>query len=59
MREDTKTLQEVVVVGYGTQKKVNLTGAVTAIDGATIAAKPSSDVLTAMQGDARCSCIKK
>ena len=28
MKEDTKTLDEVVVVGYGTQKKVNLTGAV-------------------------------
>ena len=26
--EDTQTLDEVVVVGYGTQKKVNLTGAV-------------------------------
>ena len=51
MKEDTKTLEEVVVVGYGTQKKVNLTGAVTAIDGATIAAKPVSDVLTALQGE--------
>lgn len=31
LKEDTKTLDEVVVVGYGTQKKVNLTGAITAI----------------------------
>lgn len=30
--EDTKVLEEVVVVGYGTQKKVNLTGSVTAIE---------------------------
>jgi len=51
MSENTKTLQEVVVVGYGTQKKVNLTGAVTAIDGAAIASKPASDVLTALQGE--------
>lgn len=29
--EDTKNLEEVVVVGYGTQKKVNLTGAVNVI----------------------------
>jgi TonB-linked SusC/RagA family outer membrane protein len=31
MSEDTQTLDEVVVVGYGTQKKVNLTGAVSAV----------------------------
>lgn len=31
MEEDTKKLEEVVVVGYGTQKKVNLTGAVSAV----------------------------
>ena len=28
LKDDTQTLEEVVVVGYGTQKKVNLTGAV-------------------------------
>ena len=28
LREDTETLDEVVVVGYGSQKKANLTGAV-------------------------------
>lgn len=31
LREDTKTLEELVVVGYGVQKKVNLTGAVSSI----------------------------
>ncbi len=31
LQEDTKTLEEVVVVGYGTQKKVNLTGSVSTI----------------------------
>lgn len=31
LKEDTETLDEVVVVGYGTQKKVTLTGAVSAI----------------------------
>ena len=31
LMEDTKQLEEVVVVGYGTQKKVNLTGAITAV----------------------------
>ena len=31
LKEDTELLDEVVVVGYGTQKKVNLTGAVSAV----------------------------
>jgi TonB-linked outer membrane protein, SusC/RagA family len=31
LKEDSQTLDEVVVVGYGTQKKVNLTGAVSAV----------------------------
>lgn len=51
MREDDKTLSEVVVVGYGTQKKVNLSGAVSAVDGGKLASKPSSDVVSAMQGE--------
>ena len=33
LQEDTQNLDEVVVVGYGTQKKVNLTGAVAAVTG--------------------------
>ncbi|RNC64031.1 TonB-dependent receptor [Proteiniphilum sp. X52] len=32
LREDTKALDELVVVGYGIQKKVNLTGAVSSVD---------------------------
>ena len=32
MQEDSKQLDEVVVVGYGTQKKINLTGAVSTIN---------------------------
>lgn len=51
MSEDDKTLSEIVVVGYGTQKKVNLSGAVSAVDGEKLAAKPSSNVLDAMQGE--------
>ena len=50
MSEDTKQIEEVVVVGYGIQKKINLTGAVSAIKGADIASKASTDVLSAMQG---------
>jgi len=51
MEEDSKALDEVVVVGYGTQKKVNLSGSVSAIGGEKIAAKPSTDVLSALQGE--------
>jgi len=48
---DIVSLSEVVVVGYGTQKKANLSGAVTAIEGEAITKKASSDVLSAMQGE--------
>ena len=51
MDEEKNALNEVVVVGYGTQKKANLSGAVSAVDGEKLAAKPSSDVLSAMQGE--------
>ncbi|MCD7901116.1 MAG: TonB-dependent receptor [Bacteroides sp.] len=51
LKEDSKVLDEVVVVGYGIQKKVNLSGSVSAIDGDVIASKPASDVLTALQGE--------
>lgn len=51
LEEDAQTLQEVVVVGYGTQKKANLSGAVTAIEGEKISSKPSANVLSALQGE--------
>src|SRR5690606_32677811 len=37
LQDDISQLNEVVVVGYGTQKKVNLTGAVAQIDGEELA----------------------
>lgn len=51
LKEDSETLQEVVVVGYGVQKKVNLSGSVSAIEGDQIASKPSSNVMAALQGE--------
>lgn len=51
LKEDSETLQEVVVVGYGVQKKVNLSGSVSAIEGDKIAEKPSSNVMAALQGE--------
>lgn len=47
---DTKNLSEVVVVGYGTQKKANLTGAVSTIDSKVIENRPSSNLASALQG---------
>ena len=51
LKEDSETLQEVVVVGYGVQKKVNLSGSVSAIEGDKIAEKPSANALAALQGE--------
>ena len=50
LKEDTKTLDEIVVVGFGTQKKVNLTGAVSSVSTDELEGKPISNVLEAMQG---------
>lgn len=45
-------LGEVVVVGYGTQRKENLTGAVSTVDvGKTMTAKPFSDIAKGLQGN--------
>ncbi|MDO5608933.1 MAG: TonB-dependent receptor [Capnocytophaga sp.] len=50
LKEDTQQLDEVVVVGFGTQKKVNLTGAVTSVDSKALASRPVSTVTEALQG---------
>lgn len=51
LKEDAKVLDEVVVVGYGTQKKANLTGAVSTVDvGKTLDSRPISDVGRGLQG---------
>ncbi len=47
---DLQTIDEVVVVGYGTQKKVNLTGAVTSIKPAEIQGRTTTNVVSAIQG---------
>lgn len=50
MREDSELLDEVVVVGYGTQKKVNLTGAVESVDSETLENRPIRSATDALQG---------
>jgi TonB-linked SusC/RagA family outer membrane protein len=48
--DDSQNLEEVVVVGYGTQKKVNLTGAVTQIRGEVLENRSVTSVSQALQG---------
>ena len=50
MSEDTQALEEVVVVGYGTQKKVNLTGSIATLDTKDIEARPVTNVSQALAG---------
>ena len=46
----SKTLNEVVIVGYGTQKKKNVLGAMSSIKGETLTLSSAPSVLTALQG---------
>jgi TonB-linked SusC/RagA family outer membrane protein len=50
LEEDNKKLEEIVVVGYGSQKKVNLTGAISTIKTADIASIPVSNLSNALAG---------
>lgn len=50
LQEDTKKLDEVVVVGYGTQKKINLTGAVQNISSQDLVKRNVGNTSTALQG---------
>lgn len=50
LKEDTEMLDEVVVVGYGTMKKSDLTGAVAAVNGDQLAARKTTQLSTALQG---------
>lgn len=51
LKEDALMLSDVVVVGYGTQKKANLTGAVATVDvNKTLEARSTADLGKALQG---------
>ena len=50
LKDDTKALEEVVVVGYGVQKKVNLTGAVSSVSGDEMIKRPVTNPTTMLQG---------
>lgn len=50
--EDSQNLEEVVIVGYDTQKKVNLTGAVETVKSSKIVGKPVISLAEALTGEA-------
>jgi len=50
LKEDNMNLEEVVVVGYGTQKKANLTGSVANVNNKLIESRPITSVSAGLQG---------
>lgn len=52
LAEDSQALDEVVVVGYGTQKKSDVTGAMISVSADELKSRPTTNVFEAMQGRA-------
>lgn len=50
LQEDTKILDEVVVVGYGTQRKSDLTGGISTLDADKLASMPATSLGQKLQG---------
>jgi TonB-linked SusC/RagA family outer membrane protein len=50
LKEDNLALEEVVVVGYGTQKKISVTNAISQISGSELTDRPASNVQQTLQG---------
>jgi len=50
MQSNAQTLDEVVVIGYGTQKKANLTGAVSTISAGQLEERPITNIASSLQG---------
>ena len=51
LKDDSQTLDELVVVGYGVQKKENLTGAVASMNAEKLATRPVSSLSSALAGE--------
>lgn len=50
LQEDAGQLEEVVVVGYGTQKKRDLTGSIVSVDSEELEKTPTANVMQSLQG---------
>ena len=51
LKDDSQTLDELVVVGYGVQKKENLTGSVSSVNAEKLASRPVSSISSALAGE--------
>lgn len=51
LEEETVGIEEVVAIGYGTQKKVNLTGAISTVNGADMIKRPVTNAASMLQGN--------
>ncbi|PSL42485.1 TonB-linked SusC/RagA family outer membrane protein [Chitinophaga niastensis] len=52
LQPDLKKLNELVVLGYGLQKRANITGAIAQVDGVRLKSRPVANVMAALQGTA-------
>ena len=50
LKENSKALDEVIIVGFATQKKINATGAVKTIDDASLKDRPTANAVESLQG---------
>lgn len=50
LKEDVLRLEDVVVVGYGSEKRINLTGAVASVDSKVLEDRPLTDLMSGLQG---------
>lgn len=50
LKSDVKSLEEVVVIGYGVANKRDLTGSIVKLDGSVVADKPNTDPVASLQG---------
>ncbi|MVT08626.1 SusC/RagA family TonB-linked outer membrane protein [Chitinophaga sp. ysch24] len=52
LQNDTKTLNDLVIIGYGIQNKANITGSITKVEGRRLKSRPVTNVMAALQGTA-------
>lgn len=52
LQNDTKTLNDLVIIGYGLHTKANITGAITKVEGRRLKSRPVTNVMAALQGTA-------
>ena len=52
LQPDLRRLNELIVLGYGLQKRANITGAIAQVDGVRLRSRPVANVMAALQGTA-------